>query len=68
MQYVYEMQVIINQVKNDVNKLGKDSTIIFVKKWEQHGWWTRKVDKLEILHEAKEWVTEVDLDQQFLFL
>ena len=37
----------------------------FVEEGEQHKMLTRKGDKLGILHEAKDWVMEVDVDQQF---
>ena len=47
------MQIMINQVKREVRKVGNNSTIIFVKEGEQHKTLMRKGDKLGILYEAK---------------
>ena len=55
---VHEMQVMINQVKKEVTKIGKDSAIIFVKEGKQHKTWSRKYYKLGISHKAKDWVME----------
>ena len=52
----------INQVKKEVRKACKDNIITFVKEGEQCKTLSRKY-KLGILHEAKDWVMEVDVDQ-----
>ena len=48
--------------------MSKDSTIILVKEGEQCKTLLRRYDKLEILHEVKDWVMEVHIDQQLRFL
>ena len=56
----HEMQVMINQVKKEVRKVCKDSTIAFVKEGDQSKTSSRKYNKLGNLHQAKDWVMEVD--------
>ena len=56
----------INQVKKEVRKICKDSLITFIKEGEQCKTSSRKY-KLGILHEAKDWVIKVDVDQQLRF-
>ena len=60
----HEIQVMINQVKKEVRKVCKDSIITLVKEGEQRKTPSRTYDKSGILHEAKDWVMEVDVDQQ----
>ena len=60
----HEIQVMINQVKKEVKKICKNRIIIFVKEGEQRKTPSRKYNKSGILHEAKDWVMEVDVDQQ----
>ena len=57
----------INQVKKEVRKVCKDSIITFVKEGEQCKTLSRKYNKSGILHETKDWVMEVDVDQQLRF-
>ena len=64
MVIVHEMQVMINQVKKEVRKVGTDSAFFFVKEEEQFKTSSRKYNKLRILQKAKDWVMEVDVDQQ----
>ena len=63
----HEIQVFINKVKKEEQKVAKDRIRNCVKEGEQCKRSTKKVDKLGILHEAKDWVMETDLDQQLLF-
>ena len=42
----------------------KDSIIILVIEGKKHKTPSRKYNKLGMLHEAKDWVTDVDVDQQ----
>ena len=63
----HEIQVMINQVKKEVRKVFKDSITIFGKEGEQHKTSSRKYNKLGILHEAKDWVMKVDVEQQLRF-
>ena len=67
----HEMRIMINQVKKEVRKVGKDSTAVLSKKvavTKRVSQNSGKVDKLGILHEAKDWVMEVDVDQQLRFV
>ena len=63
----HELQVTINQVKKEVVNVCKDSIITFVKEGEQHKTSSRKYNKSGILHEAKDWVMKIDVDQQLRF-
>ena len=63
----HKIQVFINKVKKEEQKVAKDRILNFVKEGEQCKRSTKKVDKLGILHEAKDWVMETDLDQQLQF-
>ena len=63
----HEIQVFINKVKKEEQKVAKDRILNFVKEGEQCKRVTKEVDKLGILHEAKDWVMGTDLDQQLLF-
>ena len=45
----------------------KDSIITFVRKGEQCKASSKKFDKSGVLHEAKDWVMEVYIDQQLWF-
>ena len=63
----YEIQAFINKVKKEEQKVAKDRILNFAKEGEQCKRSTKKVDKLGILHEAKDWVMETDLDQQLRF-
>ena len=62
----HEMLVMINQVKKEVRKVCKDSIITFVNEVEQRKTLSKKY-KSGILHEPKDWVMEVDADQQLRF-
>ena len=62
-----ELQVTINQVKKEVGNVCKDSIITFVKEGEQYKTSSRKYNKSGILHEAKDWVMKIDVDQQLRF-
>ena len=64
---VHEAQVMINQVNKEVGKVDKDSTFIFVEEKKQRKVSLSKYDKLGTLHEAKDWVMGVDVDQQLRF-
>ena len=66
----HEMQVMINQVKKEVRKVCKDSTIAFFKEADQSKTSLRKYNKSGSLHQAKDWVMEVDgsCDSQKLFV
>ena len=57
----------MNQFKKEVRKVCKDSIITFLKKGEQCKMLSRKYDKSRILHEAKDWVMEIDVDQPLRF-
>ena len=57
----------INQVEKEVRKVCKDCINTFVKEGEQRKASSKKYNKSEILHEAKDWVMEVDVDQQWRF-
>ena len=59
----HEMQVKISQVKNEVRKVSKDSTIVFVKKGEK----TSKRKDVKNFPEAKDWVMGVNVDQHLRF-
>ena len=63
----HEIKVMINQVKKEVRKVCKDSIITFVNEGEQGKTLSWKYNKSGILHEAKHWVMEVDVDQQLQF-
>ena len=63
----HEMQVMINQIKKEVREVCKDSIINFLKEGEQRKASSKKYNKSGILHEAKDWVMEVDVDQQLRF-
>ena len=63
----HKIQAFINKIKKEEQKVAKDRILNFVKEGEQCKRSTKKVDKLGILHEAKDWVMETDLDQQLLF-
>ena len=58
------MQNMINQVKNEVRKVCKDSTVTFVKESEQRKSLSRKYDKSGIFHETKYRLIEVYVDHQ----
>ena len=51
----------INQVKKEVRKVCKDSIVTFTKEGEQRKT-SRNYNKSGIVHEAKDWVMEVDVD------
>lgn len=52
----------LNQVKNEVRKVCKDSTVTFVKESEQCKSLSRKYDKSGVFHETKDRLIEVYVD------
>ena len=64
---VHEMQVMANQAKKEVRKVCKDSIITSVTEGEQCKTLSKKYNKSGILHEPKDWVMEIDIDQQLRF-
>ena len=62
------MQVVINQVKKEVREVCKNSIITFANEGDPGKRSSRKYNKSGILLEAKDWVMEVDVDQQLQFL
>lgn len=58
----HEVQVMLNQVKNEVRKVCKDSTVTFVKESEQCKSLSRKYDKSGVFHETKDRLIEVYVD------
>ena len=63
----HEIKVMIKQVKKEVRKVCKDSIITFVNEGEQGKTLSRKYKKSGILHEAKDWVMEIHVDQLLQF-